>query len=320
MRFVTAFGFLLSLAAGPAAAQTDFPTKPITFIVGFAPGGGMDTMARLVAARVSTELGQPVVVENRPGAGGMIAPANVAAAAPDGYTIYAGETAVVLGPVFQKDVGFDPITSFAPIARVAVAPHALVAHPDAKANSVKEFIDLVSQSPGEYFYAAPGTTTLQYLAGEMLQTQAKLQFDAVQFQGGAPSVAAVVSGEVPFGIVSLSAGASQAAAGKLKVLGHTGPSRVEGFEKVEPIGETIAGFEAMPGQYLFAPAATPKDVLDKLTNAVDVALKDEDLRKKLRDSGLIPSYQSGADVAAEMPEITRVWQDVAIAVRDKAKP
>lgn len=317
MRLMIAAGIGLSLLAGSAAAQTDFPTQPITLVVGFAPGGGMDTMARLVGAGLSAELGQPVVVENRPGAGGTIAPAHVAASQPDGYTLYAGETAMVVGPVFHENVGYDPLESFIPVGRVAVAPHALVAHPDSEASTLPEFIELVSAHPGEYFYAAPGVTTLQYLAGEMLKDTSGIQIDAVQFQGGSPSVAAVVSGEVPFGIVSLSAAASQAAGGNLKILGHTGPERVEGFDDVAPIAETLEGFSAMPSQFIMAPAGTPQDVIDRLSEAVDIAMRDEKLREQLRNSGLIPAYQSGEDLAAELPDVTTTLQDVATKVRDQ---
>ncbi|MGV6875982.1 Bug family tripartite tricarboxylate transporter substrate binding protein [Pseudochelatococcus sp. B33] len=315
MRLFISTGLALSLLTGSALAQA-FPSQPVTMVVGFAPGGGMDTMARLVGGAISPELGQPIIVENRPGAAGTLAPTYVASAKPDGYTIYAGETSAVLGPVFQKNVGYDPVKSFTPIARIAVAPHALVANPGVGVSTVAEFIDLVAANPGKYFYASPGIATLQYLAGEMLKDAAKLDIEAVHFQGGSPSVTAVVSGEVPFGIVSLSAAVAQAKGGNLIILGHTGPERIEGFEDVAPIAETIEGFEAMPSQFIMAPAGTPPEVAGRLTDAVALAYKNDKLPEQLRNSGLIPAFQTGEEVAAEFPAIAEKLTEVAIGIRD----
>lgn len=318
MRIFASATLALSLLANGATAQ-DFPAQPVTMVVGFAPGGGMDTMARLVGGAISPGIGQPVVVENRPGAAGTLAPSHVAAAKPDGYTLYAGETSAVLGPVFQKNVGYDPVKSFTPVARIAVAPHALVANPSVGVSTVKEFIDLVKANPGKYFYASPGIATLQYLAGEMLKDAADIDIDAVHFQGGSPSVTAVVSGEVPFGVVSLSAAAAQAKGGNVVILGHTGPDRVDGFENVPPIAETIKGFEAMPSQFIMAPAGTPPEVVGKLTEAIALAYKDGKLPEQLRNSGLIPAFQTGEDVAAEFPAIAEKLTEVATGIRDANK-
>lgn len=316
MRLVIA-ACLSVFGANAAHAQSAFPAQPITFVVGFAPGGGMDTMARLLGARLSQEIGQPVVVENRPGAGGTIAPAYVATARPDGYTLYAGETSAALGPVFQDNVGYDIIESFAPVARVAVAPQALVANPSLDVASVSAFIERVRESPGEYFYAAPGVTTLHYLAGEMLKEAVGLELDAVQFQGGSPSVAAVVAGEVPFGIVSISAAVSQAEGGNLVILGHTGPERVEGFEEIDPIATVVDGFEAMPSQFILAPAGTPDAVVERLSDAIGAALADEALQRQLQDTGLVPAFQPAAELAAELPASAERWMAIATEIRDR---
>lgn len=316
MRLVIA-ACLSVFGASAAHAQSAFPSQPITFVVGFAPGGGMDTMARLLGARLSQEIGQPVVVENRPGAGGTIAPAYVATARPDGYTLYAGETSAALGPVFQDNVGYDIVESFAPVARIAVAPQALVANPSLEVASVPAFIERVRESPGEYFYAAPGVTTLHYLAGEMLKDAAGLDLDAVQFQGGSPSVAAVVAGEVPFGIVSISAAVSQAEGGNLVILGHTGPERVEGFEEIDPIATFVDGFEAMPSQFILAPAGMPDAVVERLSDAIGAALADEALQRQLQDTGLVPAFQPAAQLAAELPASAERWMAIATEIRDR---
>lgn len=307
----------LPLLSGVAVAQTDYPTQPITMVVGFSPGGGMDTLGRLVGARVSEELGQQIAVENRPGAGGTIAPGHVANARADGYTLYLGETAATIGPVVHGDVGYDPLTSFVPIAQLAVAPLALVAGPDVPVSNMEEFIELVSENPGEYFYASPGVATIQHLAVEQLKAEADLELEAVQFQGGSPSVTAVVSGEVPFAIVSLNAATAQAEGGNVKILGVTSPDRVPGFEDIPAISEVIDGFDASPRQFVMAPAGTPEPVVARLSEAFAAAMADEELRESLASRGLVPTYLDGEALAAELPGIIETWSKTAKAVLDK---
>jgi tripartite-type tricarboxylate transporter receptor subunit TctC len=283
----------------------------VTLVVGFSPGGGMDTLGRMVSERASEDLGQQIAVENRPGAGGTIAPGFVANARPDGYTLWLGETSAVTGPVVHGDVGYDPVESFAPVAQLAMAPLALVAGPDVPASDIGEFIDLVSENPGEYFYAAPGVATVHHLVVEQLKTAADLDIDAVQFQGGSPSVAAVVSGEVPFAIVSLSAATSQAEGGNVTILGVTTAEPVSGFEDIPPIATAVEGFEATPRQFVMAPAGTPDDVVDRLTAAFEAAMADPKLQEDLRARGLLPAFMDGAALAEDMPEMVETWSATA---------
>ena len=305
------------LLAGASHAQTDFPTKPIIFVVGFPAGGGMDALARVVAHRASAELGQQIVVENRAGAGGTIAPGFVANARADGYTLYVGETAALVGPVVHETVGYDPLTSFVPIGQMAMAPLVVVANPSIPTTNIKEFIDLVRKNPGKYFYASPGVATIQHLAVEMLKTSADLDIEAAQFQGGAPSVAAVISGEVAFGVVSLNAAIAQAKGGNVKIIGVTSLNRVPGFEQIEAFSEVINGFDAVPRQFLMAPAGTPDAVVNKLSNAIRVTMEDENVRATLSSSGLLPTYVSGEDLAAELPSIVETWSKTAKKVLGK---
>lgn len=302
---------ILPVLAGTAVAQEDYPNKPVTMVVGFSPGGGMDTLGRLVAEPAGQVLGQQIAVENRPGAGGTIAPGYVANAEPDGYTIYLGETAATIGPVVHGDVGYDPIESFIPIAQLAVAPLALVAGNDVPASNIQEFIDLVKENPGEYFYAAPGVATLQHLAVEQLAKEAGLEIDAVQFQGGSPSMTAVVSGEVPFAIVSLNAAKAQADGGTVKILGVTTAEAVPGFEDIRPVSDVIAGFDAAPRQFVMAPAGTPADAVAKLEEAFATAMQDEELRSSLSERGLVPTYLDAETLAEQLPGVIETWSGTA---------
>lgn len=305
---------VVPMLAGAAWAQDDYPNQPVTMVVGFSPGGGMDTLGRMVAEPAGQALGQQIAVENRPGAGGTIAPGYVANAEPDGYTIYLGETAATIGPVVHGDVGYDPIESFIPIAQLAVAPLALVAGKDVPVSNIDEFIALVKENPGEYFYASSGVATLQHLAGEQLAEQAGLELDAVQFQGGSPSMTAVVSGEVPFAIVSLNAAKAQADGGNVKIIAVTTAEPVPGFEDIGPISDAIEGFDAAPRQFVMAPAGTPDSVVDKLENAFATAMENEELRSSLSERGLVPSYLDADTLAEELPGVIETWSSTAQGV------
>ncbi|PQO23339.1 hypothetical protein C2I36_08335 [Rhodobacteraceae bacterium WD3A24] len=306
----------LPLITGAVQAQEGYPERPVTIVVGFSPGGGMDTLARLLGERLSEELGQEIAVENRPGAGGTIAAAHVAGTEPDGYTLYLGETTTLIGPVIFDDVGYDPLESFEPVAHLAAAPLALVANPDIPVDSVESFVDLVSGSPGEYFYATSGVGTVHHLAGEILENQAGLDMVDVPFQGGSPSITSVVSGEVPFGFVSLNAATSQAEGDNLNIVGVTVGERVPSFPDIPAIAEAVEGFEAAPSQFLMAPANTPQPVLETLSDAIGVAMSDEELFSSLTDRGFLPQYIGMEEFAAELPDRVATWSEAASVVGD----
>jgi tripartite-type tricarboxylate transporter receptor subunit TctC len=298
-----------------AHAQTDYPTQPVTMVVGFPAGGGMDTIARIVGERAAQELGQQVVVENRAGAGGTIAAAHAAGARPDGYTIYLGETSALFAPIVHGDVGYNPLESFVAVAHLTSAPLALVAHPDVGATNMQEFIDLVRANPGEFFYATPGIATIQHLAVEILQDMADLDLEQVPFQGGSPSVAAVVSGEVPFGIVSLNAAVAQAADENLIILGVTSADRVADFPDIPAISETVPGFAATPSQFVMAPAETPEAAIQALSAAIGATMNDPAVIERLSSMGFNVDYMDGPALAAELPAMTERWTAAAQAAQ-----
>lgn len=303
---------LYALGVTSTAALAEFPEKPVTLVVGFSAGGGMDTLARIAAEAASGPLGQSIAVENRPGAGGTIAPAHVAQQNADGYTLYLGETAALVGPVvFGDSVGYDPLTSFAPVAQLAIAPLALIANPEVPADDIASFIELVRANPGEYFYAASGVATLQHMSMEQIKAAAGLDIEVVQFQGGAPSVQAVIAGEVSFAITSLSAANRQAEGGAVKILGVTTLEPVPGFESLPTVSSVVPGFESVPRQFVMAPAGTPEDALTKLEAAFAAALATESVQEQLLGRGLIPAFLSSAELAADLPGVTETWSATA---------
>jgi len=314
MRKIIAAVAATFLCATPVLAQSDFPNQPVRIVVGFAPGGGMDTIARMLGEKLAGPLGQQVIVDNRPGAGGTIAAAYAANERPDGYTLYLSETSALIGPVIYDNVGYDPITSFVPVAHLTTAPMALVANPSLEAGNMAEFIELAKAKPGEYFYATPGVATVQHLGVEMLAAAAGIELEDAPFQGGAPSVAAVVSGEVPLAITSLNAAVAQAQGGKVKILGITSSERLPDFPDLPAISETVTGFAASPSQFLMAPANTPAEVVEKLSKAVEESMNNPELVKAFSAQGFIPNYKSGTDLAAELPATTAQWTEAAKAL------
>lgn len=314
MRRIIAIMAGLAAFSAPAFAQSNYPQQPVRMIVGFAPGGGMDTIARLLSEKLTGALGQQVVVENRPGAGGTVAAGEVANARADGYTIILTETSMLIGPEIYDTVAYDPETSFAAVANVTQAPLALVANPSFEADDMAGLIELAKAQPGEIFYATPGKATTQHLVVETLEQMAGIDLQDAPYQGGAPSVTAVVSGEVPLAIVSLSAAVSQAQGGKIKILGISTAERVADFPDVPTIGETVEGFVMLPSNFVMAPAAVPADALAKLSSAVETAMKDEGLTSSLAAQGLLPVYKSADELSAEIPTEIGRWTEAYKAV------
>jgi tripartite-type tricarboxylate transporter receptor subunit TctC len=311
MRLILAALAALAITAGSAMAQ-DYPTQPVRLMVGSSAGGGMDTIARTVAEQLGAVLGQQVVVENKPGAGGTIALAGVAHAKPDGYTLILTETgAALVNPITLDSVGYDTMADLEPVAHVTSAPFALVANPKLGVDDVAGMIRVAKERPGELFYATSGIKTLVHMLGVMIADGAGIEMEAAGYQGGAPSVAAVVSGEVDLGILSLSAAQGQADAGAIKILGITYPERLKEFPDLPTIGETIDGFASWPSQFIMAPAGTPEDVLTKISDAVGKVMAMDEVNGILKKRGLLPDYKSRARLKSDLPGMASKWGETA---------
>lgn len=270
-----------------AAFAQPYPAKPVRVVVPYAAGGATDTVARAAANRLAEVLGQPVVVENRAGAGGVIGADNVAKAAPDGYSLL-----LTVGPphgsypLFTKAVPFDTIRDFTPIAIVGTAPQALVAHPSVPAANVRELVDYAKKNPGRLAFATAGTGSSQHLGGVLLNRLAGLDLVHVPYKGGGPALNDLLGGQVPLAIVILSNVVTHAKSGKVKLLAVIEAQRAKGAPEVPTIGETVNGY-ALPDTWigLVGPAALPAPIVSQLHAAVIKTLGFADVRQRLEAAG-----------------------------------
>lgn len=296
--------------AGLAMAQK-YPAKPITVIVPQAAGGANDTIARVVAQKLSEQLGQSVVIENRVGAGGNVGTAAAAKARPDGYTVMiTADSAQVINPFLYQSTGFDPVKDFEPVAPLARAGYVLVAHPTFPANNVSELVALAKAAPGKYAIASAGNGTLNHLIGEMLQKAADIKLVHVPYRGAAAAATDVVGGQVPLSVQSMPSSIGFIRAGKLKVLGVVNERRLPALPDAPTIGETIKGFGATPWYGMFAPAGTPKEIVRLLQDEVAKALDSAEARDKLAVVGCEPYKGTAEQLAALVKDDLVRWSRI----------
>jgi tripartite-type tricarboxylate transporter receptor subunit TctC len=296
--------------AGLAMAQK-YPAKPITVIVPQAAGGANDTIARVVAQKLSEQLGQSVVIENRVGAGGNVGTAAAAKARPDGYTVMiTADSAQVINPFLYQSTGFDPVKDFEPVAPLARAGYVLVAHPSFPANNVSELVALAKAAPGKYTIASAGNGTLNHLIGEMLQKAADIKLVHVPYRGAAAAATDVVGGQVPLSVQSMPSSIGFIRAGKLKVLGVVNERRLPALPDAPTIGETIKGFGATPWYGMFAPAGTPKEIVRLLQDEVAKALDSAEARDKLAVVGCEPYKGTAEQLAALVKDDLVRWSRI----------
>lgn len=301
-----------ALAGAAAIAQpARFPARPITVVVPQAAGGANDAIARVLAHRLGAQLGQSVVLDNRPGAGGNLGSAHAAQARPDGYTLLlTADSALVINPWLYRSAGFDPVRDFAPVAPIATAAYVLVAHPSFAANNIAELVAAAKAAPGKYAIASAGNGTLNHLIAEMLQKAAGIVLQHIPYKGSAAAAADVAGGQVPLAVQSLPSALAFIKAGKLKVLGVVNEKRVAALPDVPTIGETIAGFGQTPWYGMFAPAGTPPAVLARLEAEVTRALAHSEVIDQLAAVGCEPFKGSSARLAALVRADLARWQRV----------
>ena len=296
--------------AGLAAAQR-YPAKPITVIVPQAAGGANDTIARVVAQKLSEQLGQSVVIENRVGAGGNVGTAAAAKARPDGYTVMiTADSAQVINPFLYQSTGFDPVKDFEPVAPLARAGYVLVANPSFPANNVSELIALAKAAPGKYAIASAGNGTLNHLIGEMLQKAADIKLVHVPYRAAAAAATDVVGGQVPLSVQSMPSSIGFIRAGKLKVLGVVNERRLPALPDSPTIGETIRGFGATPWYGMFAPAGTPKEIVRLLQDEVAKALDSAEAKDRLAVVGCEPYKGTSEQLATLVKDDLVRWSRI----------
>ena len=298
-------GLIASLAANGVSAQA-FPTKPIVLVNPYAAGGPADLIARALAKDLATELGQSVVVENKPGAGASIGAGFVARAEPDGYTLLLGTAAAhIVTPLIQK-VPYDGIQDFAFVALAPTQPNLLVVHPDVKATNVKELIALAKASPGKLNYGSSGAGTSPHLGGEMLKLTAKIDLVHIPYGGAAPALTDLVAGRLQAAVMNLSGELPYVKAGKLRALAYASTKRSPLLPDVPTFAEVgLGGAESSSWYTVAAPKGTPAPVVDKINKAIATVYQHAEFRK-LMDA-------QGAEVTAMSPEETTRF------VKDDAK-
>ena len=278
---------LLGAAAVATAAETNYPARPVRFIVPFAPGGSTDTLARTLAVRLTDVLGQQVVVDNRSGGNGNIGTDIVAHAVPDGHTILLGYIANLgIGPSLYAKLPFDPLKDFAPITLLAVAPNILVAHPSVPVKSVKELVAYAKANPNKVNYASAAVASLGHLAGELLNSSAGIQMQHVPYKGSGQAVIDLLAGQVQVMFSGMSSVMQHIKAGKLRPLAVTGAQRSPATPEVPTIAEAgYPGFEASAWYGVLAPAGTPKAIVLRLNSEILRALKIPEVKERLENVG-----------------------------------
>ena len=308
---------LLALASAtlqPAAAQT-FPSKPLRMVVGFAPGGSTDKLARVLAQAMTEVLGQSVVVDNRPGAAGNLAAEVVATAPADGYTVFmATLSSQAINPHLYANMRFHPVNSFEPVMLVAKYPLLLMAAPQLPVNNVQEFIAYTRANSNKLHFSSAGNGSPGHLAGEIYKSSTGVEATHVPYKGGGPAMLAVMSNEVQFAFETIPSAIGQVKGGKLKGLAVTSDERSAAAPNLPTMKEAgLASFSVTSWAGLVVPAKTPKAVVDKLTEATRAALQRPAVRSALADDGAEAGGGSAADFARFMASETKAWGDVVRA-------
>lgn len=283
---------LFASLSGVAFAQT-WPDKPVRFIISFTPGGVHDTLARVLQPKLTEALGQPIIIENRGGAGGNIAAEAVAKSAPDGYTFLVASEAIATNAFLYRSLGYDPFRDLTPVSKLADFPMALVAHPSLAANSLGELIALARQKPGHLSYGSAGIGTSGHLAGEFLQKTVGIDMMHVPYKGGAPATADLVGGRLNVMLLSVSLAAPQVRQGKLKALAIAGHRRAANLPDVPTTAEAgYPEFETLLFSSMLAPAGTPVAIVNRMNAELGKALRAPDLQQRFADLGLVPAPSS----------------------------
>lgn len=303
-------GVLLAGSVGCAFAQ-NYPTRPVRMIVPFAAGGGADVIARVIAPKLTQQLGQNVIIDNRTGASGNVGSEIAARAAPDGYTVIMGNVSshAINASVFK--LPYDPVKDFSPVSVVAIAANVLVVHPSFAAKSVQELITAARATPGKIDYASAGNGSPAHLAGELFKVLAKVEMNHVPYNGNAPAITALLGGQVALMFSSMPAAIPHARSGKLRALAVTSIKRVSGAPELPTIAESgLPGFDVTQWIGILAPAGTSRAIVDRLYRAVVAGVKQPDVIERFAALGADPLGNTPDDFAALVVSDVKKWSEV----------
>jgi tripartite-type tricarboxylate transporter receptor subunit TctC len=306
------------MVAAPYVRAQSFPNKPIKLVVPYSPGGGADTTARLIAPELQEALGQTVVIDNRPGAGGVIGDEVVAKSAPDGYTLLIGAFAHAVNPSLLPKMPFRTPDDFAPISLLVTVPELMVITPSHPAKTVAELIAMAKAQPGKLFYASSGNGTAQHLAGELFKLRTGTDIGHVPYKGGGPAVADVAAGHVPFYFGNMSAALPQAQAGRVRALAVTVGQRSPAAPDVPTLAEAgVKDCEISEWNALLAPAGTPQPVIDRLHAETAKIMRMDDMKAKFADLGAESIGSTPQELATFLRAEMAKWAEVVKAANIK---
>jgi len=305
--------WLLLLLAVPhlAVAQADFPNRPVRLVVPFPPGGSTDVVARLLGAKLGETLGQPLVIENRPGAGATLGTEVVARAAPDGYTlVMTAFPSITTAPISNPAVRYDPLRDFTHIAMLCTFPNALVVRSDAPFRSVADFVAYAREHPGQVFYGSAGPGSAGHLTGELLRRQAGIRIEHVPYKGAAPAFADLLAGQISASFDGVINAVSQARAGKIRILAVSSPERLAAQPEIPTIAETVKGVAGESWFGLAGPAGIPAPIGQKLEQETLRALQTPEVRGRLSETGMTVTALGSAELVNFIQSDIRKWAPI----------
>jgi tripartite-type tricarboxylate transporter receptor subunit TctC len=305
---------LALLAGAPATYAQSYPSKPIRLIVGFTPGGGVDINARLIGPKLTEYLGQQVIVENRPGAGTNIANEHVAKSAADGYTLLINTAAVAINMSLYKKVPFDTLRDFTAVSVFSMSPNIMVVHASVPVKNAKELIALARSKPGALNFSSAGSGTTQHLSGELFKVRTKSNIVHIPFKGSAPSMTALISGEVDLSFANIPAISQHVKSGRLRPIANLGPKRSAQLPEVPTMKEAgVDGMEVVVWYGVLAPSKTPREIVNTLAGAIAKASQAPDVKQRLLDLGAEPVGNTPDEFAKLLREEVTKWAEVVKA-------
>ncbi len=296
-----------TLALAPAARAETWPSRPIRLVVPYPPGGGSDTMARIIYPRVAERLGQPIVIDNRGGATGTIGEAAVAQAPADGYTVLHDAAAIGVNPALFRSLPFDFDRDFAPVTLVVTFPNLLLVHPDVPVRTVADVIAMAKAKPGGVDWASSGNGSNQHLSMVLFARAAGITVNHIPYRGGGPAIADVIAGNVPFVFGAASGQTGHVLAGRVRAVGHTGAGRLAALPDVPPIADTLPGFEALDWQGVFVRSGTPRPIVERLSAAIGAVLREPAIRQRILSFAAEPRPMTPDEFAVFFAAERRKW-------------